>query len=95
MKKTYVTFGQGHFHNIMGQIFDPNTVAVIPCSDKTEGRALAFAIFGPEFCFEYHEDQFKQEHMQYFPKGTLEINANNLAAAHIILEVKKIENEKD
>jgi len=89
MKKTYVTFGQGHFHNIMGQIFNPNTVAVIPCSDKDEGRALAFAIFGPKFSCEYHEEEFKQEHMQYFPEGQIIINEGKIIDANKVLREKE------
>lgn len=81
MKKTYVTFGQGHYHNIRGQIFNPNTVAIIPCEDAADGRAMAFATFGPKFCFEYHEDQFKQESMKFFPEGFVTLNDLNINEA--------------
>lgn len=72
--KTYVTFGQGHKHTINGVTFDANCVAVIESENAQTGRALAFELFGPKFCFEYPEDYFDFDSMKYFRRGF--INAN-------------------
>ena len=69
MHKTYVTFGQEHKHILNGQIFDRNCVAVISCLSAQEGRAKAFKYFGPKFCFEYHESDWDEKKLMYFPRG--------------------------
>lgn len=73
MAKTYVTFGSAHRHEIGEEVFDKDCVAVIECEDEYEGRARAFALFGPKFCFEYHENKFTESSMQYFPRGKINV----------------------
>ena len=68
---TYVTFGQEHVHSINGKTFDKNCVAVIESDDAVSGRAKAFELFGPKFCFEYYNDM---PDMSYFPRGLVEVN---------------------
>lgn len=74
MPKTYVTFGQSHAHRVNNKTFDCDSVAVINCEDKEDGRNLAFEYFGPKFCFSYYEDKFKPEIMKHFPRGLIEVN---------------------
>jgi hypothetical protein len=74
MSKTYVTFGQDHAHTIAGKIFNKDCVAVINCADREDGRRIAFECFGPKFCFEYHEKEFSQESLRFFPRGLIELN---------------------
>ena len=73
MPKTYVTFGATHTHVIEGNIFNGDCVAVIKCGNKTEGRDKVFELFGPKFSFEYHEDEFSQDYMSYYPRGQIAV----------------------
>jgi len=72
--KTYVTFGFDHAHAVVGRTFDKACVAVIHCDDAAQGRELAFAYFGKEFCFEYPEERWDEESMKYYPRGYIEVN---------------------
>jgi len=74
MAKTYITFGQTHAHSIGGKTFDKDCVAVINCHSSIEGRNLAFEIFGGKFCMEYHENEFNQADMAYYPRGQINVN---------------------
>lgn len=69
MAKHYVTFGQGHAHNIKGKLLHPNTVARFEAKNAQEGREKAFEVFGSKFCFEYHENEWNEDDMKYFPNG--------------------------
>lgn len=70
--KIYVTFGQVHTHSVAGKTLDKDTIAVIECQDRSEGRARAFELFGGQFMTDYNEDQIRDiEH--YFPKGYVEV----------------------
>ena len=71
---TYVTFGWGHCHVINGKTFDKNCVALIECENEEHGRALAFEIFEGVFCFEYHEDKFDIDSMEWYPRGFIPAN---------------------
>lgn len=72
--KTYVTFGQTHVHSVNGKTFDKDCVAVIESSSPQEGRAKAFELFGPKFCFEYPEEHWDEEsQLKYFPRGYIEV----------------------
>lgn len=70
MPKTYVTFGQAHRHEINGVVYDKDCVAVIECDSGRHGREQAFALFGPVFCFEYHE---RLPDMNFFPRGLIPV----------------------
>jgi len=72
--KTYVTFGQIHVHSINGRTFDKDCVAVIESESAAKGRELAFQYFGKKFCFEYPENHFKMDSMEYFPRGLIKVN---------------------
>jgi hypothetical protein len=77
MAKTYVTFGQVHRHEIAGEVFDKDCVAVLVHPDDVNGRDLAFDLFGRKFCFEYSEDEFlRSVRMDYFPRGLISILYN-------------------
>lgn len=71
--KTYITFGQDHVHEINNKIFDKNCVAVINSSSVKEGREKAFEIFGTKFCFEYPEDFFDSDILEFFSRGLIEV----------------------
>ena len=72
MAKTYVTFGQDHVHYVNGKTFDCDCVAVINHKDSN-GRELAFEIFGLQFCMEYPEKRFDHSSMHYYPRGLIEV----------------------
>ena len=72
---TYVTFGQIHKHEIGDKIFDKDCVAVIGSDTHEEGRQKAFDLFGPKFCFEYFNEEWREDEarrIQYFPRGYIE-----------------------
>lgn len=73
MAKHYVTFGQQHTHSVNGKTFDKDTVAVYEAIDALEGRDKAFEYFGDKFFTDYHDTQWKEDSLLYFPKGYLEV----------------------
>lgn len=74
--KTYVTFGQVHVHSVNGKTFDKDCVAVIESDSAEQGRKLAFAYFDNKFCFEYPEQYWKEEKLEYFPRGYIGVNCD-------------------
>jgi len=66
--KTYVTFGQSHFHLINGVIFDKDCVAVVE-----GGSREVFNLFGSAFCVEYAESKFPHGLMKFFPRGFINV----------------------
>jgi hypothetical protein len=66
--KTYVTFGHGHRHEINGEVFDKDCVAVV-----NGDRNTVFEIFGAKFCFEYPENRWDASKMHYYPRGYIEV----------------------
>jgi len=66
--KTYVTFGQAHFHLINGVIFDKDCVAVVE-----GGRKEVFELFGPKFFLEYTEAEFDHDLMKFYPRGFINV----------------------
>lgn len=78
MTNTYVTFGQAHRHEINGDVFDKDCVAVIEHKKTENGRELAFKYFGPKFCFEYSQREFEHHvkpDMGFFPRGLVKVNS--------------------
>jgi len=77
--KTYVTFGSDHVHVIVNSetreriVFDKDCVAAIKAENRNEGRNKAFDIFGPEFCMEYFDKEFKKDSLCYFSRGIIEV----------------------
>jgi len=71
--KLFVTFGQVHTHSINGKTFDKNCVAVIRCASWLQGRKKALEYFGPKFCMDYFEEEFKEETLSYYPRGLIEV----------------------
>lgn len=55
--KLYISFGTDprHRHEIDGVVFDADCLAEIRCKDEAQGRAIAFAMFGPFWAFTYYE----------------------------------------
>lgn len=78
MPKHYVTFGQVHRHNIQSKRLNADCVARFEAENPYEGRAKAFALFGPKFCFEYHDTAFPQDSMKYYPRGFVDLEAPDL-----------------
>lgn len=66
--KTYVTFGQNHHHVIDGVVYDKDCVAIV-----NGDREKVFELFGPKFCFEYSEQNWKEDIMIYFSRGYVEV----------------------
>lgn len=73
MYKTYVTFGQAHVHEIGGDVFDKDCVAVIDCDSAKDGRDKAFEFFDRKFCFSYFGEEFNHDNMKYFPRGFVNV----------------------
>ncbi len=71
--KSYITFGQNHKHIVGDVIFDKDCVCLIEHSNAHPdfARKLACDVFGSEWCFEYSEQSFPIENMQYFPRGVI------------------------
>ena len=65
----YVTFGQSHHHTIEGQDYGPGCVATYMALNATQGRAIAFALFNKQFCFEYHGTEFDTDSLNFFSEG--------------------------
>lgn len=59
---SYFTFGQSHYHNIRGQVFDKDTVVKV---DSNDPRKTMFDTFGPRWAMQYDEPP----NMEHFPKG--------------------------
>lgn len=53
--KFYLTFGNTHKHKVADTITDGNTVLSFDATDYETARKIAFAHFGPKFCFIYEE----------------------------------------
>ena len=73
LKKHYVTFGQKHVHSIVGKTLDKDTVAVFYAFDSQDGRQRAFNFFKDKFFTDYHDTQWKEENLLWFPKGYVEL----------------------
>ncbi len=71
--KLYVTFGQVHVHSVNGKTFDKDCIAVIDCKDEADGRDKAFDFFDGKFCFAYPEDRWKQDNLEYYPRGLMAV----------------------
>jgi len=76
----YITFGSGHKHTVDDVEYDSNCVASIECDNETEGREVAFKLFGPQFCTSYTESSFarffedsKLLLNRYFPRGIIKV----------------------
>ena len=67
--KLYITFGFEHRHEIGGQVFDKDCVALIERPTYAEARDRAFALFGPKFCFDHLHNP---PDMSYFPRGIID-----------------------
>jgi len=73
MAKHYVTFGFDHKHKVNDKLLDKDCVAVFDAENATKGREKAFEYFGVKFCFEYHDTEFDQSSMRFFPNGFVEL----------------------
>lgn len=83
---TYITFGQDHVHEITAIMhsdsdkhevkkitFDKDCVCAIPSETRMEGRDKAFELFGPKWCFEYFNEEFKEDSLKWFPRGIINV----------------------
>lgn len=59
MNKIFISFGCDHQHFFLGKSIGGNKLAEIPCDSHTQGRDIAFALFGDHFCASYTEEQVK------------------------------------
>lgn len=71
MKRSYITFGQDHRHEVNGEIFDKDCVALI--EHETDPREVAFELFGREWSMEYPEKYFDMASMKHFPRGIIKL----------------------
>lgn len=67
-----------HTHSVNGKTFDKDCVAVIEAIGAKEGRDMAWGYFGPKFFTTYHEDQWNEDNLKYFPRGYINVeNTSN------------------
>ncbi len=71
--KYCITFGQAHIHKINGRMLDKDCVAVITAMSGESGLKLAERYFGKQYSRVYLEDEFGDNHMQYYPGGKVEV----------------------
>lgn len=69
MAKHYVTFGQVHTHMVNGKTLDCNTVAVFEAESYEDGRGKAFKYFGDKFFTDYHDSEWDESKLIFYPKG--------------------------
>lgn len=69
----YIAFGQIHAHRVNGTTFDKDTIARIKCEDYSEGRKIAFELFGNKFATDHSEESIKSI-LHFFPKGIEDAN---------------------
>lgn len=73
MARHYVTFGQIHVHRVAGKTLDCDTIAVFEAASASEGRDKTFELFGDKFFTDYHDKEWTEEDLHYFPKGYVEL----------------------
>lgn len=66
---SYFTFGQCHYHNIDGRVFDKDTVVKITADDP---REVMFKTFGHKWSMQYDNPP----NMDHFPGGIIELTEN-------------------
>lgn len=76
MPKHFVTFGSDHNHEINGKKVGFRTVARFDADNSEQGRMIAFELFGPKFCFEYTENNWKPSDIKYYPDGYVDLDIN-------------------
>jgi hypothetical protein len=69
MPKHYVTFGQTHIHKVNDKTLDCDSIAVYYADSYKEGREKAFKFFGDKFFTDYHDKEFNENNLEYFPRG--------------------------
>lgn len=73
MEKFYLTFGQSHFHEVDGKVFDKDCVAIITAEDYSAARAKVHELFGEKWCFLYKGTPTAIDLKRYFPRGEFEV----------------------
>ncbi len=73
MKNHYVTFGQTHTHRINGITLDCDTVAVFKAESSRDGREKAWEYFSDKFFTDFHDTEWDEDKLKYFPKGYIYI----------------------
>ena len=67
-QKFYITFGQIHIHKVNGKVLDKDCVAVF------NGELYQIVhLFGDKYANVYTEDEWKEDKLQYYPRGYIEI----------------------
>ena len=69
MNKYYISFGQGHHHNLNGVILDKDCLLELTMEKEAQARAFAWKMFGAKWSFIYT----KLPNMIYFPRGTVKL----------------------
>ncbi len=72
----YVTFGQDHYHNINGKIFDKDCIAVIESENCNKALNDSFQIFKNKFCMCNSKEKFNNENLKYYPRGLIPCKVN-------------------
>lgn len=65
----FITFGQSHTHTIQGKNINKDTVVMFKAVDAETGRRRAFELFGDQFCFEYHDQEWNPGSITFFSSG--------------------------
>jgi len=69
--KVFISFGQDHFHEVNGSIFDCDCLCQIEAPSHGEARAKAVEAFGLKFCTSYEEGRTPDKFFEYFHRGII------------------------
>ena len=93
MPNYYITFGQDHRHERLGEVFDRNCVMRVKGEpSELDARGLAFRLFGSVWSFSYR----KEPNMDFFPRGFIDVDKDFvLAYETFVANEKEKANNKD
>ena len=68
----YLSFGQGHRHEVGDREFDKDCLASIPRETEPEAREFAVKLFGDKWSHLYDKPD-----LQFFPRGVIPLNEDD------------------
>jgi len=71
MKRSYITFGQVHRHEVNGVVFDKDCVCLI--ESESDPREVAFEVFGRKWAMEYPEKYFNMDSLKHYKRGIIKL----------------------
>ena len=70
----FATFGQDHYHNIRGTIYDKDCVVEIWAVDRAEAVSMMHRLFGAKYCNVYCDPQ----DMSFYPRGIVHLPGDHV-----------------